>query len=264
MKGGEKMKKPEKNTLPIKVYKSILENYNLIKSKRYTEKNIKDLLIDLRFVATTNRKVFRNSKFEEDLNEFIDFCNFIAHPIKDRGFIAKRIIENINLLKESLIDPNGLIQFQNGKLYFDKLKTYSSSNYVTYMLTMIFLVLQNTISQYELQNVLDSESKDISLCILSLLQNSVIELDKQDTEKATLMLNSNNNYLFLYSVIYSEKIDIQLKESEFNPNTNSSLFLLPTVTSDISHIKVNQTNREQPQFYETYRDSFGKLNLRLI
>lgn len=258
------MKKPAKNTLPIKIYKSISENYNLIKSKRYNETNIKELLIDLRFVATTKRKEFRDSPFEEDLNEFIDFCNFVAHPIKDRGFIAKRIIENINLLEKALIDPNGLIQYENGTPYFDKLKTYSSSNYITYMLTMIFLVLQNKISQHELENVLESESKDISLCILSLLQNSIIELDNKGIEKAILLLNSNDNYLCLYSVIYSEKINIQLKESGFNPNADSSFFLLPTVTSNISHIKVHQINREQPQFFETYRDSIGKLNLRLI
>lgn len=258
------MKKPTKNTLPIKIYKSILENYTLIKSKRYTEKNIKELLIDLRFVATTSRKTFKSSPFEEDLNEFIDFCNFIAHPIKDRGYIAKRITENINLLEESLIDPKGLIQFENGTPYFDKLKTYSCSTYITYMLMLIFLVLQNKISQHELNNVLESESKDISLCILSLLQNSVIELDKQDTEKAVLMLNSNGNYLCLYSIIYSDKINFRLKESGFNSNADSSFFLLPTVTSDISKIKVNQISRERPQFYETYRDSNGKLNLELI
>ena len=258
------MMKPTKSTLPIKTYKSILENYNLIKSKRYTETNIKELLMDLRIVATRTKQNFKDSPFEKDINEFIDFCNFIAHPIKDRGFIAKRIIENINLLEESLIDPKELIQFEDGQTYFDKLKTYSSSNYITYMLTMIFLVLQDKISQSELEAVLEAESKDIALCMLSLLQNSIIELDEKGVEKAVLILNSNEEYLCLFSIVYSEKINNQLKESGFNPNANSSLFLLPTVTSDVSQIKVHQTNRDYPQFYETYRDSIGKLNLRLI
>lgn len=258
------MKKPSKNTLPIKIHKSIYENYKLIKTNQYTETNIKELLIDLRFVATTTKRSFKNSPFEKDINEFIDFCNFIAHPIKDRGFIAKRIIENIVLLEESLINPNGLIQFENEKPYFDNLKIYSSINYVTYMFTMIFLALQNSITQEELQNVLQDQSKDISLCILSLLQNSIIELDNTDTDKAVLILNSNDDYLCLYSVIYSEKINSQLKKSGYNPDADSTLFLLPTVTSDIYHIKVHQENRNKPQFYETYRDSLGKLSLRLI
>lgn len=258
------MKKPTMNTLPIKTYKSILENYNLIKTKRYTEKHIKELLIDLRLIANLSKKSFKSSPFEEGVNEFIDFCNFIAHPIKDRGFIAKRILENIDLLKQSLINPKDIVQFENSKMYFDKLKTYPVSNYITYIFTMLFLVLQKDITQKELETVSKQESKDISLCLLSLLQNSIIELDKKDIEKSVLILNSNEDYLFLYSVIYSEKINIQLKESGFNPNADSSLFMLPTISSDISHIKVDQINREHPQFYETYRDAYGNLDIRLI
>lgn len=253
--------------IPLKTYKSISENYKLIKNKQYTEKNIKELLIDLRFVATTTRSYFKNSPFEDNMSEFIDFCNFIAHPIKDRGFIAKRIKENIELLQESLINPKDLIEFEDGQAYFDKLITYSADNYVTYIFTMIFIVLENSISQSELEKIAKSESKDIVLCLLSLLQHSIIKLDKKDTEyadAAVLMLNSNDGYLSLFSVIYSEKINNQLKESGFNPQADSSLFLLPTVTSSISHIKINQVNRNHPQFYETYRSHNGELKLRLV
>lgn len=257
------MRKPTKNTIPIKTYKSIFEIYNLIKTKQYTEKHIKDLLIDLRFIATSSKIYFKNSKFEEGINEFIDFCNFIAHPVKDRGFIAKRIIENIDLLNQSLINPTEL-QFENGNIYFDKLKTYSTGNYITYMFTFLFLVLGEKIPEDELKLIHRKEEKDIALCILSLLQNSIIELDNKDIEKAVLILNSNDGYLYLFSIIYSDKINEKLIQSGYNPGADSSFFLLPAVGSNITHIKVHQEKREFPQFYETYREPNNQLNIRLI
>src|SRR5699024_1295575 len=117
--------------------------------------------------------------------------------------------------------------------------------------SMIYIALQKEINQNELELIHKREAQDISLCLLSLLQNSIIEIDRNDTEKASLILNSNDGYLFLYSIIYSDVIDKQLKESGFNPNADSSLFALPTISSNISHIKVQQTNRNKPKFYET-------------
>lgn len=258
------MRKPEKNTLSIKTHKSILEIYNLIKTKQYTEKHIKELLIDLRFVANLVKEQFNNSPYEGGIKEFIDLCNFIAHPIKSYGFIAKRINGNIDLLKQSLINPKSLIKYENGYLYFDKLKTYSCNEYIYYIFTMIFLALKSDIRKDELWTISEQESQDISLCILSLLQNSIIELDKKDAEKAVLILNTNDGYLFLYSIIYSETINKQLIESGFNSKADSSFFMLPTLGSNISHINVNQIDRKKPQFYETFRCSDGQLKLHRL
>lgn len=258
------MNKPGKGTIPIKTHKSIWDNYNLLKNKQYTEKHIKELLIDLRFVANHVKKSFENSPYENDMNEFIDFCNFIAHPVKHRGFMVNRIVANIDLLQQSLMDPSEYIVSEYGDLYFDQLKTYPVGKYVQYIFTILFITLKGDTTEEELTRVSVSEEKDVSLCILSLLQTSILELDKKDVDKAFLILNSNNEFLNLYSVIYSEKINNQLMESGFNPLADSSLFLVPAATSSITHIKVHQTNKDNPRFYETYRDNTGKLKLRLI
>lgn len=122
------MNKPGKGTIPIKTHKSIWDNYQLLKNKQYTEKHIKELLIDLRFVANQAKKTFENSPYENDMGEFIDFCNFIAHPVKHRGFISNRILENIDLLQQSLIDPSEYITFEDGDIYLTKLKPIQSEN----------------------------------------------------------------------------------------------------------------------------------------
>lgn len=258
------MKKPDKNTIPIKTYKSILENYYILQNKQYTEKHIKELLIDLRFIANQTKNIFKKSPFEKDMSEFIDFCNFIAHPIKDRGYMAKRINQNITLLQQSLIKPERLITIENGDLYFDQLKSYSVINYVTYMFSLIYLVLIEDIEQEELQKVHTSEVNDVSLCMLSLLQTSILELDNKDVDKSVLILNSNKTSLFLYSIVFSEKINTQLVQSGFNSQADSSLFLMPVVSSNINHIEVKQTKRNELLFFETYRNDKGHLSIKLI
>lgn len=255
----KKVQRYDPKGFPLRIFKSATkEIYDLLVNNFFTERNIKELMIDLREYAKYLRNLPNNTSRPKPknhnryLNAFIEICDCVAHVNRSQGVLEKVIRINIEALKRinSKRELNMIIES-----IFD----------INSAISGLIIVLQSYISIYGINTKEDDNNKiinsynDISLCIISLLQNCFIK-PKDNYFQTFLYIDCiDNKYCLSARVKFSESIsDCQ----EVNLQ-NYNISIIKTNACNIDGLLFNQLN-SCPRCIETYRDDSGILRTRFL
>lgn len=250
--------------LSRKIRKSIEDGIRCIKLGTFAETEIKALLIDLREAAKYMRdRLSGDPNFPAiQYKNFIEVCDFIAHASRDRGLIESLVRRHVQRLHNSL-DSAGVEQPQS--ISVDGV--LNANAMVPTLASIAYLCLSSTDETIDIgyfREVKERES-EIVLCIMSLLQDSYIDL-KEEEGYAVLQLYPYNGHHRVYCRVLNSKIE---REAIERIGGNGQLVLgfpvvigtAPCTTSD----ELNIANIDLPSpIFETYRDSELTLKLRRL
>lgn len=242
-----------------KIIYSVRKNIELLKSGSFDEHNVKDLLIDLREIARKH-DTKENNKFQEQIKDFVDICDFIPHPNRDRGTIGKNIREYVNTLHEIMQSSttNGTSQLA------PNVNAINADKIVNAMLAFAYVVLycgDKSITREYISDVFKYKD-DIALCLLSLLQDSTIDLD--DEGAALLFILPFERKYRLYCQVLNSRIEREARER--TKGTGMLILSFPVMLSSAPCIDNIPSKPPQgpPNVFETFRDVENKLRMRAI
>lgn len=243
--------------LSRKIKMALDKNLRLIMEDRFSEESIKELLIDLREVA----KLINNSDSTNSANErikksiqlFIDVCDTIAHQNRDRGVLKDYIVHNFSLIENS---------FKTDILEKEKMRSpFSSDAIVSSLVGMIYFYGSKSDTDFliNIEEVIKRKD-DIALCILSLLQDTVIDLDNEC--KAFLYLECyEGKYILSCSILNSQT---QRDARERTGGEGSVVFNFPIIKTNAvcdKKFKVDQYTSNTPFVLKVVRDDKGKFKV---
>lgn len=269
-----------KYILSRKVGISISRNLQSLIDLSYTEQNVKELLIDLREISKTIVKskpkvgLKRNENIEQQIEEFIDICNCIAHPNRNiSGLLEKKIRSHIDRITTAYINE-GISGFaklaKNHKIITDE-------SLVNVMLASIYLYIskfEDSISIDQLEAI-NKDKANIGLCIISLLQDTIIKLDKNQGFAILHIID--------YEGLYRLYCRIILKDARDRFGTERIMLEFPLIVTNarnIDNLQFPDHNKEawvskefsyairdspdSPAIVETFRGNDKDLHVRFI
>ena len=255
-------------SLSRKIKLSIERNLNSLIDKTYNETTIKELLIDLREIGnkikssagkTTDQSA---EKYDQTFVDFIDICNCIAHSNRLRGVLEKNIRSHIEKI-QNVLNEGGNVNYSEATAVE---RVISGDSIVAAMLGTIFLYLatyEKEFDQKMLAPVFEDKA-DISLCIISLLQDTAITLENQTGVSLLHVLAYEGKYRLYCRVLNSS---IQREARERTGGTGSLILGFPVVVTnaeDIDNLQFNESSDQLPKIIETYRDKNGTLHTRFV
>lgn len=253
--------------LSRKILFSVLNNLDKIVSGQFTEETVKLLLIDLREPAKAMLPFPEmDPKHIEARRRFIEVCDFIAHPNKDRGDLEKEIRAHAEKMADA---------FQLGGERWQAVtanrKTIHGGEIVNGLQLVLSLYL-HTHGRLRLEKVVDAfrtHLDDLSLCIISILQDSVIQLN-DNRGQAILNLVTHDQYYWLYCQVFGSRAETDARAR--TGGTGRFVLGFPVIVTnakDHDHVLaeapdgVTVDDIAQPDIVETYRGVDGRLCLRL-
>jgi len=183
---------------------SIKRNLKLLIDRTYGEDTIKMLLIDLReflleyiYQSARNNKT-KNEVFDPLFKDLRDICDCIAHSNRDRGVIEENIRSHIKKIIDAL-DAGNKTWDNVGKV--DKL--INGDSVVGALVSIINLFILKTNSTIERDQLIQifHDKSNISLCIISLLQDIVVELENKK-DLAILHVRERDGTYRLYCNVF--------------------------------------------------------------
>nr|AGY30868.1 hypothetical protein [uncultured bacterium] len=190
--------------LSRKAKHSIERSLRKVEDGSFTEREIKELMLDLRELARSHSSIGLNdAPFSSDLTEFADIADFLAHTNRTRGLFESRIREHAEGMADAL-------QSNNEEYWSTASKVKSASNakkLAQSLLITAYLYPSSFDPKISIDVFLKIHSKldEIGLCIASLLQDSVIRL-KNDRGTAALLLLSHRGFYRLYCQVFNSRI----------------------------------------------------------
>lgn len=193
---------------------AIARNLKSLIDRTFTEPTVKELLVDLREISKKilepKEGTVRNEKMDQIFKDFVDICNCIAHPNRDiSGVLEKNIRSHVDKMATALRNNEekiGLSEFSSVD------KVISGDAIVCAMLASIFLYISkydSTFNRDHLNSVFE-DKEDISLCIISLLQDTTIRLKDHGT--AILHVMDYEGQYRLYCKVLRSTVDRDAKE----------------------------------------------------
>lgn len=248
--------------LSRKVRRSIFDGIEVLRYSPFTEGDVKALLVDLRELAKYMVKglAHETNGFTKLMAEFIEVCDFIAHASRDRGLIEKIVRTHVRTLHENIrVTPEEFVKIPvTGVLY--------ANNFVLALASISAFALgylDTKVCKTGIQELYERQS-EIALCILSLLQDSVISLKDEEGFGVLQLMPYEGKYRIYCRVIHS-KIE---QEARVRTGGSGKLVLgFPVMFSaaecvDPVILSCNHEVFPQPIF-ETYRDENLRLQLRV-
>ena len=235
---------------------------------QFGERTVKELLIDLRELG---RKVAgeRATAPGRAVADFVEVCDFVAHGNRDRGHTARFIRDQA----ESLADA--IARGQHEPLSeWGVVDPVGGEQVVGAMLGVAWMYLRGfdpTPSQDTVNPLLEWQH-EIALCMISLLQDSFIELESKKGI-ASLHVVSHEGFYRLYCRLYGSKINAEAQARmggsgqvivEFPviitgaPDIDG---VLPPTTSEWHELPAAPPD---PPIIEAYRANDGRLHVRII
>jgi len=248
---------------------SIERGLRKIQDGTFTEREIKELMLDLRELARSNTSIgLKDAPFSADLNEFADVADFLAHTNRTRGLFESRIREHAEGMADALQSGN-----EEYWSTANKVKSVSHANKVAQsLLITAYLYLSSFDSTVSIQKFLSAHKRinEIALCIASLMQDSIIRL-KQDRGTATLLLLSHRGFYRVYCQVFNSKIHTDAIAR--SKGAGRIIIGFPVmVTNCVDNQNVVRTTSPEIIFdarsyspgipYETFRGTNGELLLR--
>ena len=250
-----------------KIRNSISQGIELLRFGAFTEVDVKLLLVDLREVG---RHMATSLKSEENpftilIAEFLDVCDFVAHANRDRGVVeatvrvqAQKMRKNLNSNPSLTVDEfSGVLV--NGALNANRLVMALAS------IAALALDKLDPASSKALVIELQERQSEIALCILSLLQDSFITLNKNEGY-GLLQLKPHEGMYRLYCQVIDSKID---EEARTRTNGSGRIILgFPVIVSAAECIDPDILSCDCEVFpapiFETFRDAKSQLKLRVL
>jgi len=272
-------------TLSRKTKISIARNLQSLINKTYDELCIKELLVDLREISNKIIKgepkpgAVRNEKLDQVFKDFVDICNCIAHPNRDiSGVLEKNIRKHVDKMAKAF-DKNEERVSLSDLAKVDKVITGDSI--VGAMLASIFLYISkydSSISREQLNSVFEDKA-DISLCVISLLQDTIIKLDKNQGLAILHVLDYEGQYR-LYCRVLGSSIERDARER--TGGSGHIIIGFPVIVTNarnIDNLEFSEHNEEVhlnrefsfikydkklPPIIETYRGEDKNLHVRFV
>lgn len=251
---------------------SIERGVQTLLSGRFTERDVKELMIDLRELARDSAtKDLSDPKLKILLAEFADVCDFVAHTNRSRGIFEERIRAHAEKVAK-VLEVGG-----DGDWYdATAIERISHVDQFTLaLLTTAFLFLYTYDKKYSHKNLGLSRMRwtEIGLCIASLLQDSTIRL-KSGNGMATLHLLVYKGFYRVYCRVMGSKVEQNagLKSGgggrlflEFPVLLTASIdkeYVLPVHTPDL--VGSENVTVRPPSVFEAFRAPNGSLLMRQL
>ncbi|MEL7669388.1 hypothetical protein [Methanobacterium sp.] len=248
------IERPFHNILLRRFKSSVKEIYDSLLNGTYTENNIKELMIDLREYAKILKDEYHlTSELYQDVENFVEICDFIAHQNRNNGIIKRNIIEHVNARKKNILENNKEEDLPV-KNIMDVNSIIKGLLFVLEKYLRIYGLTGNKINNlYMLES-----SDDIALCIISLLQEYSIKFGNDLHEYAVFHIYCHENKYHLYCKVIIPQIENDLEtfyEMDF-----------PVITTTLQNIDglVIKDNLKEGKIIETYRDSKGVLKAEFM
>jgi len=257
--------------LPLsrKIKLSIQRNLNSLIDKTFDEQTIKELLINLREIGNEIKSSAGKSTepnadaFDKTFSEFIDICNCIAHSNRTRGGdLEKNIREHI----EKIV--SGLEEGGDRKLsdIMSVEQVISGDSIVAAMLASIYLYLSTYDKEFDTEKLepVFEDKADISLCIISLLQDTAITLKKDNGIALLQILVHEGNYR-----LYCRALNNPIERGARERTGGKGKFVIgfPVVVTSAKcedALSFEENTDELPRLVETYRDKKNKLHVKFV
>lgn len=250
--------------LSRKILKSVEDGIRCIKLGTFTETEIKALLIDLREVAKYMRDRLSSDTnyFTTQNRNFIEVCDFIAHASRDRGLIEGNVRRHVRRLHESL-ESSTIEDFQ--RIPVDGV--LNANQMVLSLVAIAYFCLSSTDKSIGIDYFREVQERqsEIALCIISLLQDSFIEL-KEEEGYAALQLYPYNGLYRVYCRVLKSKME---REAQVRTGGKGRIVLgFPVVIGAAACTAAEELDVADNEFpfpiFETYRDSELTLKLRRL
>jgi len=249
--------------LSRKIKIAIERNLKALVDKTYTESTIKELLIDLREIG---KRIKHSSgegpeMFDRAFSDFIDVCDCIAHSNRIKGVLEENIRRHVEKIAATL-EEGGNRPFSDVSAVG---RVLNGDAIVAAMLSTIFLYLSTYDKDFDRDQLLPvfEDKADISLCIISLLQDSTIAL-KQGHGHALLHVLDHEGQYRLYCQVLGSSIE---RDARARTGGTGRLILgFPAILTNARNIDglcFNQSD-EIPKLIETYRGDDGRLHARFV
>lgn len=247
-----------------KILRSVRNNLDRIKCGHFEERDVKELLVDLR--EFTRHNVMKNlpkeiDKFHKPIQDFLEICDFMAHSYREKGIIEKNVRNYAKKLHESLLASRTADGSQSVPLVEEFI---NAKNVAMALLALAYWVLSAGDKSITCEYVLDAfkHCDDIALCLMSLLQDSIIELDNKKEGYAILYILPFEGRYRLYCRVIGSRIDLDARER----GARKVILQWPVIESSSPCIDDLPSHPLQglPHVFETFRDSENKLRMRKI
>lgn len=249
--------------LSRKINLTINRNLQSIMEDSFSEREIKELLVDLRqlarqFISNISldsvNKDIHEEKYLKQIKLFVDICDSIAHPNRDRGFLRDKIIENLQSIQAHL---------NSGEIKFEK--AIVADSIVGALLGMInlYIISFDKNFYFDIKKIY-SRKDGIALCIISLLQDVVVMrlcLKKDHDNKECVSCTSASLYFEKYEErfilsCHVVKPKISYNRQQLNLGQESVSFNFPLIMTNFKanlDFTVDQYSRSIPAIVEIVR-----------
>jgi hypothetical protein len=255
--------------LSRKSKKSIERSLGKIESGNFTEREVKELMLDLRELARSHSSIgLKDAPFSADLDEFADIADFLAHTNRTRGLFESRIREHAEGMADAISSNN-----EECWSAANKVKSVSNAiNLAQSLLLTAYLYLSSFDRTVSVEKFHGAHRRlwDIGLCIASLMQDAVIRL-KKESGTAALLLLSHRGFYRVYCQVHNSRIHTDAMARTHG--TGRIVIGFPVMITGFADYQ-NVVRPTNPQFmfdprstwpgnaYETFRGVNGELLLR--
>jgi hypothetical protein len=248
--------------LSRKIIHAIRRNLEALQSGQFAEREVKELLIDVRELAKYVRPRIADGdpKFISSYDQFIDVCDCIAHANRIKGLIERNIRAYMQKLYANIHTLN-FSQFE--KLPVEDVLTGDSI--VAALLATIHLSMSTYDGAFKpeaMEPVLVNRD-DIALCVISLLQDSTIEL-KEDEGNAMLHVLTHEHKYHLYCRVLNSLIQREARER--TGGTGIVFFNFPVIITNAKCTDSDELSAgpDLPKIIEVHRIQNGLLRVKII
>lgn len=250
---------------------SVERNVEALLAGQFAEPTVKALLTDLRELARAAPTIgLDDPQFSGLFREFVEICDFLAHANRTKGLFEIKIREKAEEIAQAFdsADESRL----KSAMIFEPL--ISLDRVVAGMLStsLLFLLQRNSGLPSDFLNPAFERRDEIGLCILSLLQDSIIRL-KRENGVALLHILSYEGRYRLYCAILGSKVEADARKR--TGGTGSLVLGFPVIDTSIQNIDGVLADRksadgleigssEMPPLIETFREASGRLAVREV
>lgn len=245
-----------------KLVRSICSNIERVKHGTFDERDIKELLIDLRELAkyVKQRLAGESSDFTKAILQFIEICDFVAHAHRDRGVVEQNIRQHAKALNTAF--PTATLEEFSALPVANVINT---DTLVSALIGIAYLGLssENKTISSDYFSPVAANKDDVALCILSILQDSIIELDENEGYAILHVMPYEGKYR-LYCTIINSRIEREFRER--TGGTGRFFMGFPVIVSDALCVDDIPSGDPVglPQIVETFRDSENRLRVRVV
>ncbi len=248
-------------SLSPKVKAEIDNNIQALIDRTYTETNIRELLISLRKIA--RRLIDRpgtDPKENRALRLFSEVGAFIAHPDTNGGVIPKIIKEFVRRIDRALKKGG-----EKAVTNLPAPQALSGDEVVDGLLSTVSLYLSLYESRFHKDQLLPvfEDKADISLCIISILQNLPFVYFAQNW-RAILYVKDNDYFYGLYCKVHNPPASGSTeKQAHGSRRVSLSFPIMDTAAPNLNGIYFDDRFAIPPPI-ETYRAGDDRIHVRFL